>query len=74
LGGGLYTLLGPSRNGNAGKVEQTVSTSGFFFTWDRGFESPPSSGEASANGLLGDRWFSGAIARILGKSVAVGIR
>jgi hypothetical protein len=34
----------------------------------------PSPAPLTPSGLLGDRWFSSAIARILGKSVAVGIR
>src|SRR5271168_3584817 len=34
----------------------------------------PSPAPLTPSGLLGDRWFSSAIARIFGKSVAVGIR
>ena len=34
----------------------------------------PSPAPLTPSGLLGDRWFSSASARILGKSVAVGIR
>src|ERR1700750_2002599 len=34
----------------------------------------PSPAPLTPSGLLGDRWFSSAIARIFGESVAVGIR
>ena len=34
----------------------------------------PSPAPLTPSGLLGDRWFPSAIARIFGKSVAVGIR
>ena len=34
-----WGFCGKRRKGSAGKVEQTVSTSGLFFTGDRGFES-----------------------------------
>ena len=34
----------------------------------------PSPAPLTPSGLLGDGWFSSAIARIFGKSVAVGIR
>ena len=38
-----------------------------------GMIAPPPA-PLTPSGLLGDRWFSSAIARTLGKSVAVGIR